>query len=89
VSRRGNVQFRKEPMELDLEGSLTEDEKVRVKVDVVSMGTFRNEHVGSVSFLLKQLIDKSHIQGPFRLDSGQGELELELRWVGYFDTPLQ
>ena len=87
VSRRGNVSFLKEPIEVEVEGTVTENTNTSVFVEFFTVGWFGGGKVGHLYFPLQEILSspETKISGRRLLQGGKGgAVELELDWIGYF-----
>lgn len=86
VTRRGNVTFEKEPLELELDGKLTEDTTTPVTIELLKIGWFTTTTLGMLSFRLSEILEspESKIEGRRELDNGHGAVNLLVDWMGYF-----
>jgi hypothetical protein len=86
ITRRGNVTFEKEPLELELDGKLTEDTTTPVTIELLRIGWFTTVSIGMLSFRLSEILEcpGSKIEGRRELDAGHGAVNLVVDWMGYF-----
>ncbi|GAB4823698.1 hypothetical protein N2152v2_010744 [Parachlorella kessleri] len=83
LSKRGALEFPDE-MLLDVPGEQRKDPQAAVVVELRDSGWFGGGSVGRVSFNLREVIQRRHIRGGFRLANGKGQVTVEIDWHPYF-----